>query len=157
MTANQAVRIKIHAGVASSGRPVHEELPASRVPGPGRCYQLEVSPALAQGVAAGDVISLDDDGSFEVVERSGNLCVQVYSEGPFDGRTVAEFVERVVAIGGRHDGQDARVIVFSIPVTIGFVLIQETLDELVSGVVGVSWYYGNVYDPSDGTAPLNWW
>ena len=62
--------IRVLAGTASSGRPVFEVLPARRLD---EEYQVDGSPGLAYGFAAGDRIRLRSDGTFDVVARGGNL------------------------------------------------------------------------------------
>lgn len=79
--------IVIVAGRKSSGERSFEELLVDRVPG-GR-YRVAAAPGLANGLAAGDVIEYDAGSrAVTVVERGGNLCVQVY--GPH--RVPEEFV-----------------------------------------------------------------
>jgi hypothetical protein len=69
--------IRVLAGTATSGRPVFEVLPARRLQ---QEYQVDGSPGLAYGFAAGDRIRLRDDGTFDVVARGGNLCLRLYPE-----------------------------------------------------------------------------
>jgi hypothetical protein len=79
--------IRVLAGVASSGRPVFEVLPARRR---AEDYEMCGSPGLAYGFAAGDRIWLHGDGSFDVVTRGGNLCLRLYpSLRPSDASVAA--------------------------------------------------------------------
>src|SRR5215217_3238891 len=75
--------IRILAGTNTHGAPVWEELPAE--PLGDRCFRLAASPGLASGVAAGDEVELWDDGSMRVLNRSGNLAVQVLADEFDDG------------------------------------------------------------------------
>jgi hypothetical protein len=110
-----------------------------------------------QGIAAGDEFRLvDPDGAFEVVRRSGNLAVQVYSR-----KAVApvkeELTQAVERLGGNLDGCIERGMVFTIPVRAGFRAIEAVFNKCVADHPEMEWYYGNVYDPRDGKTPLNWW
>src|SRR3954467_12736897 len=99
MTGQQTVRIL--AGRRSNGEPVLEAVPAEDV-GSG-IFRLAGSPGLAQGAAAGDTIAVHDDGSFVVLERGGNLAIQVVSAQGFDERSLQRLVEDVRQLGGRLD------------------------------------------------------
>lgn len=139
------VEIDLIAGAKSSGEAVYERLPARRLRG--EDYELLASPMLVLGVAAGDRISIRD-GRFEVLERSGNVAVQVFGA---PAHVVASLREAMSGIGGKLDGQEPRAAVFTVPVSAGFEVIEETLN-----AAGVEWYYGNVY-ADDGVTPLGWW
>jgi hypothetical protein len=146
--------IRIAAGRNSQGGPVLEEIPAVET-APGR-YVLASSPGLAQGAAAGDTIALHDDGTFDVVERGGNLAVQLLARH-FDERAVAELVADVEGLGGRLDGGHDRLRVFTVPVAAGFGRVEDVFNAYATRHPGAEWYFANVYDERDGVTPLNWW
>jgi hypothetical protein len=68
-----------------------------------------------------------------------------------DVRHVAE------SLGGHLDGGYSRMLVLTIPLAAGFDAVAQALDDAVRRHAGSAWLYGNVYDPSDGMTPLNWW
>jgi hypothetical protein len=146
--------INLVAGYGSTGRPAYEEVHVEPC-GPGT-YRLLQSPGLTQGVAAGDIIAVDAKGLFRVVERAGNICIQIYAQ---TGLSEAEpFATRELAkLGGRLDGRAPKVLVYTVSADAGFPAIERVLAEIKDRFQGLEWYYGNVYDPTDGVTPLNWW
>jgi hypothetical protein len=120
-------------------------------------FRLLYSPGFVQGIAAGDEFRLlDEPGAFEVTRRSGNVAVQVFGSEPL--APLAEGLVRGVAeLGGVLDGQIERGMVFTIPVVAGFPAIEAVFNEFVSSHPKTEWLFGNVYDPTDGVTPLNWW
>jgi Domain of unknown function (DUF4265) len=122
-----------------------------------RRFRLLHSPGFVLGIAAGDELRLlDEDGNFEVICRSGNIAVQVFSQYPVDP-VVEEATRRVTEIGGVLDGRIERAMVFSIPLQAGFLAIDDLFNALVRDHPEMVWLYGNVNDPIDGVTPLNWW
>ena len=119
--------------------------------------KLLYSPGFLQGIAAGDEFRLvDDNGAYEVVKHGGNVCVQVFSLNPID--EFKEVLRRQVApLNGTLDGAIDRGMVFTIPVSAGFSKIEKVFNDFVASHSGTEWYFGNVYNPKDGTTPLNWW
>jgi hypothetical protein len=139
----------------SHGQPLKEPVHVEGLGG-GR-FRLLYSPGLVQGIAAGDEFRLlNDDGAFEVLRRSGNLAVQVFSLEPV-APFRAELVRQVEALGGVLDGAIERGLVFTVPLAAGFPAVDEVFNQWVQEHPGWEWYYGNVYDPADGITPLNWW
>jgi hypothetical protein len=147
--------IRILAGQNSNGDPVLEAVPAEEV-GPG-AFRLLGSPGLAQGAAAGDKVAVHDDGSFNVLERGGNLAIQVVGARGFDAESLQQLVDDVGRLGGRLDGGEARLRVFTIPVSAGFAAVESAFNDFVGRTTGTEWYFANVYDPRDGVTPLGWW
>lgn len=146
--------IRIVAGRDSRGGPVFEDVPA--VESDHGRYVLKGSPGLAHGAAAGDRVVLHADGTFDVVERGGNLAVQSLAE-LFDEGSLDELVAAVEELGGRLDGGHDRLRVFTVPVSAGFSPVEAVSDGYARRHPGVEWYFANVYDPRDGVTPLNWW
>lgn len=142
---------------SDNGRPVVEVLTAEDV-GNGR-YRLVYSPGVVEGFAAGDEITVGAKGEPLLVARGGNVCVWVFFEEPGANKgPAAESLRRAIeAIGGWLDGGGFTSLVFTIPVSVGFTRIEEALERETSGVDGVTWMYGNVYNPADGKTPLKWW
>ncbi|SFR29197.1 protein of unknown function [Lentzea waywayandensis] len=144
--------ILIVAGHKRNGEPSFEELLVDDLTG-GR-YHVVAAPGLAGGIAAGDVIAYDEGKrTFEVVERGGNLCVQLY--GPH--QVTKELVAEVNRLGGTFDGATELNSVYSIPVTATFPVVEKLFRDFVTAWPGTDWYFGNVYDPADDETPLNWW
>ena len=120
-------------------------------------YRVLFSPGLVQGVAGGDDIRvLNDDGKFEVVRRGGTLAIQVFANDPVEPLR-DELAQQVAKLDGVLDGAIEYGLVFTIPVAAGFPAIESVFNAWVDQHPGWEWYYGNVYDPSDGVTPLNWW
>jgi hypothetical protein len=137
------------------GKPGQEPVHAEAL-GDGR-YRLLYSPGFVQGIAAGDEFRLlNEDGAFEVVRRSGNLAVQVFSLENVEP-IKAELSRQVASLGGTLDGGIEQGLVFTIPVSAGFPAIEAVFNNFLAEHPGLEWYYGNVYDPKDGRTPLNWW
>ena len=147
--------IELFAGTRPDGSPVVEKLPV-QIQEDDSC-QLVKSPAFIKGIASGDVIKLDNNKqTFEIVKRSGNLAIRVFSRENID--TLAdELTAQIEKLGGELDFENDRLLVFSIHVSCGFAHIEQLLNEHIDEEEGQIWMYGNVYDPADGVTPLNWW
>ena len=145
--------IELFAGIGSDGKPVVERLPVS-INEDNSC-QLVKSPAFIKGIASGDTIKLEEGTqNFELIKRSGNLAVRVYSREDIT-EIATELTPQLEKLGGEQDVETPRMLVYSIHVSCGFKEIEELLNSISDD--GVMWMYGNVYDPQDGTTPLNWW
>lgn len=124
-------------------------------------YRLLASPGFVEGLAAGDEFELDASVAcgHRVLRRGGNLCVWFYHAEPLSEESVATADVRLVAesLGGHLDGGYSRMLVLTIPLAAGFDAVAHAFDEAVHRHAGSAWLYGNVYDPSDGMTPLNWW
>jgi hypothetical protein len=155
MDTNESVTtLNLFAGYAASGNSVKEEVLVERISP--REYRILRSPGLIQGVAAGDVILAADDGTFKVLSRGQNLSIQMFYAG--DIEALEKFtMSRLTPLGGRLDGKDSKLLVYTVPVSAGFQAVEKVLNEAVTSYPGAEWYYGNVYDPKDGVTPLNWW
>ncbi len=147
--------IELYAGSRPDGSPVIERLQV-RINEDDTC-QLVKSPAFIKGIASGDTIKLKQDtNEFELVKRSGNLCIRVFSRD--DISTIAsELTPQLEKLGGELDFENDRMLVFSIHVSCGFGQIESALNDHVDEDEGSVWVYGNVYNPEDGVTPLNWW
>lgn len=116
-------------------------------------FRLLYSPGLVQGIAAGDVFRiLNDDGAFELVERSGNLSVQVYCLRPFEAAPKGKLIEEMERFGASLDGQIERGMVFTAPPSAAFGAMEKALNAFVSEIQDSSWDYGNFPDPAENTA-----
>ena len=148
--------IELIAGIGPEGAPVVERLQV-QVNEQNEC-QLVRSPAFIQGLASGDVINLtgatDGKPQFELVRRSGNLAIRVVSRG--DIQALSErLTPHLEQLGGELDAETPRLLIYSVHVSIGFAAIEALLNGAMDEQS--AWFYGNVYDPADGTTPLNWW
>jgi hypothetical protein len=146
--------LQLYAGESSTGEVVFEEVLAESYGD--ECYKLLRSPGLVLGIAAGDVFEYEGGGAFRVLKRSGNLAIQIFVEENPAG------VERDAAnllkpLGARLDGKGPTELVFSVPVQVGFRRIEEALNTVTARSASAEWFFGNVFDPSDGITPLNWW
>jgi hypothetical protein len=144
--------VEVLAGRDPAGEAVFEQVLVDDL-GQGR-FRIVATPTLVPGVAAGDTVSFAKDAvTFKVLARGNNLAVQFHG-----GAGVADDIaERITGIGGILHGQRGDVAVFTVPVRSGFPVIEAALDAICAYHPGVEWYFGNVYDPSDGVTLLNWW
>ncbi|NIB39459.1 DUF4265 domain-containing protein [Pseudomaricurvus alkylphenolicus] len=145
--------IELFAGIGPDGKPVAERLQVI-IQEDNSC-QLVKSPAFIKGIASGDVIKLEKGSQeFTLLKRSGNLSIRVFCRGD-SGELADRLTPPLEKLGGELDIETPRMLVYSIHVSCGFQQIEEILNRAVSD--DVAWVYGNVYDPADGTTPLNWW
>ncbi|MBB6520295.1 DUF4265 domain-containing protein [Pseudoteredinibacter isoporae] len=147
--------IELFAGLDANGQAVIERMPVKISEEDDSC-QLVKSPAFVKGIASGDTIKLRPGSQdFELIKRSGNLCIRVLSRGEI--ASLAEsLAPELEKLGGELDTETERMLVFSIHVSCGFQAIEALLNKHVDGQSSI-WLYGNVYDPKDGETPLNWW
>ena len=147
--------IELFAGLGANGKPIVEKLQVRELE-TGE-LQLVQSPAFMKGLASGDVIRCDvPNQEYEIVQRSGNLSVRVFSRDSIEalGDLLTPELEK---LGGELDLETPRMLVYSIHVSCGFSTIEDLLNRYVGKDGRSAWMYGNVYDPVDGQAPLNWW
>lgn len=147
--------IELFAGLGPDGKPIVEQLQVRELDD--GTFQLVQSPAFAKGLASGDLVKmLSDTREFELVQRSGNLSIRVFSRT--DIQSLADnLTPELEKLGGELDRETARMLVYSIHVSCGFSAIETVLNEYVGRDGQSAWMYGNVYDPADGETPLNWW
>lgn len=125
-------------------------------------FQLLKSPMFVRGIARADVIQQLESpkGGFKILQHGGNLCVRVFSKQDFKLPELAALEQILTSalekLGGDLDNKDANALVYSIHVSCGFNAIEKVLDDALSPLEDVTWFYGNVYDPESGE-PLNWW
>ena len=149
------VTVELFVDWTSDGKPFYEQVPVESVAGDR--YRVRASPGLLDGLAAGDVFERHADGAFDVIERSGNLAVQIWYPSEDLGERVHEELEPGArALGGWLDGQTSRGSVFTFPLRAGFPRIEKLLDDWVATAPAARWSYANVYD-ADGWTPLRWW
>lgn len=138
-------------------QPTYEDVPAVR-DGDGSRFLIRASPILVENVAKGDVLSVAPDGTFTVIFRSGNVCVQ-YLRTRDGSRESGErtLIREVSEMGGTLDATHPGALSFSIPLQKnGFQRIEQAFDAATASCPGSSWMYGNIYDPKT-SRPLNWW
>lgn len=159
MNPNEDVtEIPFMAGLNEDGEPVFEALQIEIVDAEDQQVRLLKSPLLSRNLAAGDRIKLINPaaGEFEMVQRSGNLAIRIFRR-----HQLAALADRLTPAmekaDGRLDLQSDRALVYSIHFSIGFQTIEEVLNEVCKDYPDTVWYYGNVYDPEDGSTPLGWW
>ncbi len=147
--------IELFAGIDQGGQPIVERLPV-RV-SEDNCCQLVKSPAFVAGIASGDTIRLEPGSQdFTLVKRSGNLSIRVISRDDI-AKLANNLGSALEKLGAELDTETERMLVFSIHVSCGFSAIEQCLNQHVGKDGRSAWFYGNVYDPADGTTPLLWW
>lgn len=137
------------AGHKTNGEPVREVL---LVEPDGDAYRLVATPALVLGVAAADLIQIDEGGNVTVLSRGGNVAVQLFGEHEWGDELASE----LAPYGARIDARAPRLTVLTVPVRVGFPAVESALAEWSGRHPAAEWYYGNVY-AADGMTPLNWW
>lgn len=149
--------VPLLAGQKPDGELIFEQIPAVLVEREDQqnCYRLLASPAFCPGVAKGDLIQTTTAGGFEVLERSGNLCIRVIAQTNLEAIN-QQLTPELAAVGGSQDLNTGRILVFSVPVAAGFEHIEAILNRIVAGREQAVWLYGNVYD-AVSRQPLNWW
>ena len=147
--------VELFVDQPSDGEPFFEEVPVA--PLGGDRYRILASPGLLDGLAAGDVFDRRSDGTYEVVERSGNLCVQVWHpDVDVRDRVDAELLPGAIALEGWLDGRTEGSTVLTFPLSAGFPRIERLLDDWVDATDGATWSFANAY-AEDGRTPLRWW
>lgn len=155
---SETLQIPLIAGYNDDDEPIAEKVQVTEVEGVQNEFRLALSPVFVRGVAAGDRIRYpaDTTSGYELLEHSGNLGIRVFSKHDITevGQVVTPALE---LIDGKLDVQSPGILVYSIHVSIGFKRIEDVLTQALATFPNSIWYYGNVYDPEDGTTPLNWW
>lgn len=163
----QMLHIPLIAGYRPDGEGIVEQVAVTPVGDDGKPatvrptatqYRLLRSPAFVRGLASGDKISFpaDTPEGYELIQRSGNLCLRVLSKSNMD-EVLQVLTPEIELLDGILDVETPRLLVYSIHVSIGFQAIELLLDRISGQFAGTLWYYGNVYDPADGVTPLEWW
>ena len=163
----QTLHIPLIAGYRHDGEGIVEQIevtpvgnedkPKTGTPAPTH-YRLVRSPAFVRGLAAGDRIAFPSDTpqGYELIKRSGNLCLRVLSKNNIT-QVLQVLTPEIELLDGILDVETPRLLVYSIHVSIGFQAIEILLDRISGQFPETLWYYGNVYDPADGVTPLDWW
>ena len=154
----EKIELPFLAGINPDGDPVFESLEIELVEDSEDEIRLVKSPLLTRNLAAGDKLKVVNvsTAQYELLRRSGNLSIRVFRVHQLD--VLAEnLTAKIEKMGGSLDAQTDRALVYSIHFSIGFQTIEDMLSEVCRDYPDTVWYYGNVYDPEDGTTPLEWW
>jgi len=148
--------VRTYAGRSSAGEAVHENLLVDELSS--NLFKLRASPGLVLGLAKGDVFKLDAKAEPVVIQRGGNIAIQIYQKkgAANQHRKIEETILDSLS-SSSLDGITEQQLVFTVPASEGFPKIEGILNALVSDYPGYEWYFGNVYEPADGITPLNWW
>ncbi|MFD4909760.1 DUF4265 domain-containing protein [Kitasatospora purpeofusca] len=107
-------------------------------------FELEGSPGLVLGCAAGDVLRVADDGHFEVVEQGENWCIQVPGLGRLGPESFAALRDAVADLPGLAEAPpDLRFAVVTVRRAVGLPTIERVMDTWAAGIDGVEWWFGN--------------
>ncbi len=157
MEKKQTAILQLPAGLDSHGQQVLERLQAGRLDREGY-YEILQSPLFIRNLAKGDIIAVKPDtpDHFTLIQRSGNLAIRVFRKDDLGALELA-LTPEVEKLDGSLDLQTQRGMSYSLHVNLGFAAIENLFDNMMASFPGTVWYYGNVYDPADGTSPLNWW
>lgn len=128
-------------------------------------YLLSCSPGWVPGLSAGDTIALDPSSNlgYKMVKRGGNLAVQIY----FPATMYRDILDHILSLAkkenlslindGYMEGSNVSLLVFTNVKPINFSKVEDIFNATAKEFIETKWFYGNVYDPSDGKTPLNWW
>jgi len=137
-----------------NGALANEPVPADQVSDDE--WLIVATPGLVNGCAAGDRVLVANDGTFEVVERGGNVAAHIYSPGALADVGLIGLQQVFAELGGTVEWPTTkRFAVVTVPVAAGFRAIEEPIEAFVADNIGTQWNYGNVYD--DENSPLGWW
>ncbi|XAY05965.1 hypothetical protein DSM112329_02826 [Paraconexibacter sp. AEG42_29] len=112
-----------------------EEVAVERLPN--GTVRLLATPAVADGVALGDVAEVDDGRIVKIVARTGLLEIQVYLPAGRGGDLLEELRSRLGEIGGAVQGGQPRVIVCHVPVEAGFAAVEAAVTAAIGRAEGV--------------------
>lgn len=152
------IELPFLAGLGPDGDPVFESLPAEFLQDDSSRVRLLRSPLLTRNLASGDTLRIinADTAEYELEKRSGNLCIRVFRK--YELQALEEqLTSQLEKLGGSLDFATERALVYSAHVSIGFQTIEDVLNRACQTFEDSVWYYGNVYDPEDGTTPMEWW
>ena len=154
----EKIELPFIAGFNPDDQPVFESLEVELLDAGSDEVRLLRSPLLTRNLAAGDKLKvLNPAGAeYELLERSGNLSIRVMRRESIEALEQA-LTPKMEKLGGAHDFSNPRALVYSIHVSLGFGPIEELLNDACARFEGAVWNYGNVYDPEDGTTPMEWW
>lgn len=146
------------AGIDSAGELVFESIEVELLDASTQELRLLKSPLLARNLAAGDRVKLINAAraEYELLQRSGNLCIRVFCAHQLE-KLAEQLTPKLEKLDGVLDRQTDRALVYSIHYSIGFQTIEAVLNGVCEAYPDTVWYYGNVYDPEDGSTPLQWW
>ena len=152
------VELPFVAGFNTDDQPVFESLEVELLSADNDEVRLLRSPLLTRNLAAGDKLNVVNAATaeYELIERSGNLSIRVLRKEEID--PVEQLLTpKIEKLGGVLDHSNPRALVYTIHVSIGFNANEALLNEACAQFPGTLWNYGNVYDPEDGTTPMEWW
>ena len=145
--------VRVAAGRTSDGRASWESLLADRQAD--GSFVLLRSRCLALDLARADRFVSDPvSGSYEVIERSGRLTVQMYFPEQITDDELEQLTSITARLEGGLDAHTANVAAMWVPVEVGFPRVEAALTETVAAMGRAQWIFGNVY--GDDGQPLNW-
>ena len=152
------VELPFVAGFNADDQPVFESLEVELLSADNDEVRLLRSPLLTRNLAAGDKLKVVNaaGAEYELLERSGNLSIRVLSRENVEPLE-QQLTPKIEKLGGALDHSNSRALVYTIHVSIGFKPIEDALNDACAQFEGAMWNYGNVYDPEDGTTPMEWW
>lgn len=151
--------LELRVRIQDQARPTFEWIPVRAV-GLDE-FLVARSPGMVLGVARGDRIRASSDaGTFIVLERSGNLAIQLLRRRPaahLPDPLFAAFSEIVSSLDGSIDGYSPSTIVATVPVDGGFEALEEMVDGLMNDSGAFEWMIGNLYPEDGSTRVVRWW
>ena len=157
MKHEQSSLLQLPAGLDENGHTVLEKLQVYVLDKQDH-FEVKKSPLFIRNLARGDIIYIDKQapGQYKLLQRSGNLAVRIFRKTDLNvlEMTLTPEIEK---LDGKLEIKTDRALSYSLHVNLGFSAIEALFDNAMASFPDSVWYYGNVYDPRDGTTPLNWW
>lgn len=117
-------------------------------------YELLFSPVAVMGLAAGDVIRIQDyaTGAWQFVRSGGQVCVQFFVKSP-TGTEIAQCEAHLAEVGARIDNRRPKVFSASISAQVGYSRLMRALETYLRECPQVYWQFGNAIDQDDEALP----
>ncbi|MFG3686005.1 DUF4265 domain-containing protein [Micromonospora sp. NPDC047740] len=92
-------------------------------------YQLERSPLMADGMARGDTLRIENEGrSYQVIRDGGYYAVQIYYRRELEIEDLRGMESHLSQVGGEVDAHAARVIAVTLPAGVPTSTLTALLD-----------------------------
>jgi len=156
-----ALTLALIAGYRPDGEAIMEQLRVEAVPDSKSAdeYRLLTSPGFVRGLASGDRIRhpVRNEAGYELLKRSGNLSIRVLRKDNLDLLAQA-LTPEIELLDGSLDLQTPAPAGVQLSMSpSAFRRWKFCWMALSDSSPDRSGYYGNVYDPTDGVTPLDWW
>lgn len=131
---------RILIGQTSAGQDSFESVLVS--PLGEKTWRLERSAIMADGIAKGDAIYIEEGGRrFGVVEDGGFHAVQIYYRRPIELADIRSIEQLLQEVGGEVDAHAKRAIAVSVPKSAPLAVVSELLNSHPEFGRGFEWRF----------------